>query len=525
MDDDALLCRYAQDRDEDAFTELVRRHLNFVYAAALRQVGGDAQFAQDVTQVVFTDLARKAAVLKNHPVLKGWLFKSARFAASKLVRRERLRQARERSAHVMQESTKGNAAAIHWEEIRPVLDEVLAELKTADRDAVLLRFFENDGYAEVGTKLRISEDAARMRVERALDRMRNRLARRGVTSTSVALATMLATQAGIAAPVGLVQSVTSTALAQAAGGVPAAGLLQFMGTKTTLGVASLIWLAGILSLPMAGVAIFETRAARRANLAVAAAQHEQVAQINRLKALQQEAGDSEVRMAEIQQILEQAQAGLAESLRASARAVAAQPRDPRTDGARFLASFPQARTLLTEASRVRTPPELLEIFRRSGLTPTQVANLDARIWANRLENLTLSPTNGIGWSVSGYPPDDEMRQLLGNDGFREFEDYKRMADVWGVAAQVASAVAYNAPPLTAAQIEQLAHAIYKVVPNPTLAPGTPEWDAAMAPLQSLMTPAQWQVAEGAFASVLFPRLLAWTQRTAANRGGGTLKSP
>jgi len=297
-----------------------------------------------------------------------------------------------------------------------------------------------------------------------------------------------------------------------------------MGTKTTFSVASLIWLAGILSIPMGGVAIYETRAAHRANVAVAAAQHEQAAQINRLKALQQEAGDSEVRVAEIQQILEQAQAGLTESLRASASAAATQPRDPRTDGARFLASFPLARTWLTEAGRVRTPPELLEIYRRAGLTPAQIDDLDTRTWANRVESLTLSPT-GMGWSVLGFPPDNEMRQLLGDAGFQQFEDYKRMADVQGVAAQVALAVAYNAPPLTAAQIDQLAHAIYKVEPNPTLAPDTPEWDATMAPLRSLMTPAQWQVAEGAFASVLFPRLLAWTQRTAASRGGGAPKSP
>jgi hypothetical protein len=180
--------------------------------------------------------------------------------------------------------------------------------------------------------------------------------------------------------------------------------------------------------------------------------------------------------------------------------------------------------LLIEAGRVRTPPELLEIYRRAGLTPAQIGDLDTRTWANRVESLTLSP-NGMGWSVSGFPPDDEMRQLLGDAGFREFQDYKRLADVRGVAAQVASTVAYNAPPLTGAQIEQLAHAIYKVEPNPTLAPDTPEWDAAMAPLQSLMTPAQWQVAEGAFASVLFPRLLAWTQRTAVNRGGGAPRSP
>lgn len=94
MDDATLLRRYAQDRAESDFAELVRRHLNLVYSAALRQVNGDTHFAQDVTQLVFTDLARKAAKLADHRVLAGWLFTSTRFAAAKLVRGESRRETR-----------------------------------------------------------------------------------------------------------------------------------------------------------------------------------------------------------------------------------------------------------------------------------------------------------------------------------------------------------------------------------------------------------------------------------------------
>jgi TonB family protein len=130
----------------------------------------------------------------------------------------------------------------HWQSVRPVLDEVIAELKSADRDAVLLRFFSGDGYAALGAKLRISEDAARMRVERALDQLRLRLARRNVTSTAAALATVLSHHAVVAAPPALVSSVSGAALATAASGAWAS--VFFAMTKLQIGVASLLVIAG-----------------------------------------------------------------------------------------------------------------------------------------------------------------------------------------------------------------------------------------------------------------------------------------
>src|ERR1035437_11195821 len=86
--DSELLRRFARTNSEDAFAELVKRHANLVYSAALRQVGGDEHFAKDVSQMVFADLARKAKALSRRETLTGWLYTSTHFAAAKVVRTE-----------------------------------------------------------------------------------------------------------------------------------------------------------------------------------------------------------------------------------------------------------------------------------------------------------------------------------------------------------------------------------------------------------------------------------------------------
>jgi len=238
MDDSTLLRRYARDRSEGDFAELVRRHLNLVYSAALRQVNGDTHLAQDVTQLVFTDLARKAATLAGHRVLAGWLFTSTRFAAAKLVRGEQRRRTREQENPLMPESDP--TAALDWERVRPVLDEALGEMDERDREAILLRYLEGCDYAQVGAKLALSDNAARMRVDRAVDKLRGLLARRGVTSTAAALSLALANQAIVAAPAGLAASVTGAAVA----GVGTAAVTFMSLTKLQLGLASAVLVTG-----------------------------------------------------------------------------------------------------------------------------------------------------------------------------------------------------------------------------------------------------------------------------------------
>jgi len=247
-DDDELLGRYAREGAEEAFAEIVRRHVDLVYSAALRRVGGDAHRAKDVAQLVFTDLARKAGSLAGRPVLAGWLFTATRFAAGKIVRGEQRRRLREQEAAMMDEvlgNAEGDDTRAEWERLRPVIDVAMCALAERDREAVLLRFFENRGLAEIGARLGLNENAARMRVERALEKLRAGLARRGVTSTSTALGVALANQAVAAAPVGLAGSMGAAAILGAsttvAGG---AAFFSFMAlTKIKFGVAVAVTLA------------------------------------------------------------------------------------------------------------------------------------------------------------------------------------------------------------------------------------------------------------------------------------------
>ena len=245
MKDDATLLRsYVRDRSEGDFAELVRRHVNLVYSAALRQVNGDSHLAQDVTQLVFTDLARKASSLAGHHVLAGWLFTSTRFAAAKVVRGEQRRRRREQEAHTMQETSTSDASeSLEWERIRPVLDDALAELGERDRDAILLRYLEGRDFAQVGEKLSLSDNAARMRVDRAVDKLRALLARRGVTSTAGALTLVLANQTVVAAPAGLANVVAAAAVT--VGGATATTVFTFMSmTKLQIVAASAVIAAG-----------------------------------------------------------------------------------------------------------------------------------------------------------------------------------------------------------------------------------------------------------------------------------------
>lgn len=263
-DDQTLLRRYVEHQAEDAFAELVRRHVSIVYHAALRQTRGDTMLAEDATQAVFIDLARKARSLTARPVLTGWLYTSARFAATKAMRGEMRRQRREQEAHTMQE-THAPDNGIAWRELRPVIDDTLHTLNEHDREAVLLRFFEGRTMAEIGTKLALSEDLARVRVNRALEKMRLALARRGIASTTAALGGALATQAGLAAPAGLAVSVTGAALAGgAAATTVGAGLGIFALMKTSkvlFAAASLAVVAGLSTAYLGASAVREQREA------------------------------------------------------------------------------------------------------------------------------------------------------------------------------------------------------------------------------------------------------------------------
>jgi RNA polymerase sigma factor (sigma-70 family) len=231
--DNELLRRYAETGSEAAFAELVQRHVGLVYSAALRQVNGDPQMAQDVAQVVFTDLARKATRLSRHPFLAGWLYTSTHFAAAKAVRTECRRRQHEQEASAMHELFQDSTLDADWQPLRPVLDQLMHELKEADRTVLLMRFFEHRAFTDMGERLGLSEEAARKRVDRALEKLRLLLAKRGVT-TSGTLGIMLSAHAVQIAPAGLAATLASTSLAAAAAGTGTTLTLMKLMTMTKI---------------------------------------------------------------------------------------------------------------------------------------------------------------------------------------------------------------------------------------------------------------------------------------------------
>ncbi len=207
--DQQLLRDYAGHRSEAAFAELVRRHVDFVYSAALRMVR-DAHLAEDVTQGVFVALAQNARQLTHHPVLSGWLHRTTQNLAANAVRTNVRRQTREQEAVVMNELLSAEPDAA-WENIAPHLDAALGELSEPDRDALLLRYFERKSAREMAQTLGISDEAAQKRVSRAVERLREFFAKRGVTVGASGLVVVISANAVHAAPVGLAVTISTAA--------------------------------------------------------------------------------------------------------------------------------------------------------------------------------------------------------------------------------------------------------------------------------------------------------------------------
>ena len=207
--DQELLREYSRDQSETAFAELVRRHVDFVFSAALRMVR-DSHLAEDVTQNVFVALAQNARAMADRPVLSGWLHRTARNLAVKVVRSDVRRRAREQEAIAMNDLVSPVPEA-RWEHLAPHLDAALGELEEADRDALLLRYFERKSAREMAETLGVSDEAAQKRVNRAVDRLRKSLFERGVAVGASALLGLVSAHAVQAAPAGLAAAICAGA--------------------------------------------------------------------------------------------------------------------------------------------------------------------------------------------------------------------------------------------------------------------------------------------------------------------------
>ena len=213
MNNSALLQTYARDHSEAAFAALVEGQVGLVYSAALRQVH-DAQAAEDVTQAVFIILARNAKRLAHHPALSGWLLQTTRYVANAHIRAAVHRVRREQEAAMLSDSNESSSAT--WVQLEPLLDEAMASLGETDRAVLALRYFEDKSSAEIGRQLNLTEETARKRTNRALEKLRKFFGKRGVATSATAIADAVSTNAVQAAPHALAKTIAAVALAKGA---------------------------------------------------------------------------------------------------------------------------------------------------------------------------------------------------------------------------------------------------------------------------------------------------------------------
>lgn len=213
-DDIELLQEYAKEYAETAFAALVERHLGLVHSAAWRQVH-DPHLADEVTQAVFIALAQKAPTIRRGTPVAAWLYRATRYAASNVLKAEYRRHRREHEAVQMQMETNSATDSV-WNEIAPFLEEAMTKLREKDRAAVLLRYFENKSMVEVGVAMGTSEEAAKKRLGRALQRLKVFFSRRGVVISAAGLGGLISANAVQAAPVTLVASTKTLLLLKGA---------------------------------------------------------------------------------------------------------------------------------------------------------------------------------------------------------------------------------------------------------------------------------------------------------------------
>jgi len=442
MTDSNLLEAYAKSGADEAFAEIVRRNIAAVYSAALRRVGGDGSLAKDVTQAAFIALARKAAVAAGHPFPLAWLYTAVRNEAAHAVRSERRRRIREQQAATLMSNDAETSAPPDWDQVAAVLDASIDELGEEDRRAVLLRFMDQRTFSEMADQLGVAEDAARMRVSRALDRLRTFLRRRGISSSSAALAAVLTENAVGSAPPGLAAAIVSGASASA--WVSAGGLGATLTALLLSPLAAMVAVAVVA----AGAAIYEGRQAATAEAQLSARRLE-------LKVAKDEFAANQRRLSAANQGRR--------SPNASARSGTAgnniSPADPKAAGLAFMGRHPEVQQAFEKWEDARTQGMYGAWFRQRQMTPDQIRQFvelkrAGSIAVNLSDLGTVFLTNQTSYGDADLQA--QLQGLLGPDGYQSYLAFASSVPGRQLAEGFASMLSETDTPLSSAQAQQMA---------------------------------------------------------------------
>jgi RNA polymerase sigma factor (sigma-70 family) len=438
MDDMDLLREYAARGSEQAFAALVTRHVDMVYSVAMRRTGNH-HHAQEVTQAVFIILAKKARALPAGTVLSGWLFHTARLTASNFVRAEIRRSRREQEAYM--QSTVNENGADDWQRIAPLVDDAIADLGEKDRDAIVMRFVKGQDNKAVATALGTSEEAAQVRVSRAVEKLRKAFTKRGVVLTGAGITGAIAANSVQSAPAGLAALVSASVAQGAAAGTTLAlvkGTMKLM-SWTRLQMAVLAAAAAVIG----------------------GQTYENVKQARQVTTLEQQLQQQ----SQAQQDQAEAQNAAIEKLRQENDEMAAGRRAADATAARLLAERKEAEAATTTATAPAAPAssipsqsglaqllsdpvssrylrdaELGKMRRRYGplihalnLTSDQTDEFVELTGDNRMTNIVVGVAFGQGTlsrdaahqAVDSATADlaTQLQALLGNAGYAQYQQY------------------------------------------------------------------------------------------------------
>ena len=482
MTEDAeLLSRYAAEQSEAAFAELTRRHVDLVHSAALRLMSGDLHAAQDVTQQVFTEVARQAKRLARHPALVGWLYTTTRLMALRMNRTEQRRQAREQEANMMNQLLHDDTPPVDWNRLRPVIEDAMHELDDRDRHAVLLRYFQNKTLNEVGAALNLTENAARMRVDRALDKLRGKLARHGITTTATALSAVVAANAVQAVPAGFAATISAAAVAGSA--VQTSTLI--VATKAIVMTTLQKTIVAAALAAAVGTGIYAVHQGAQLRGQIRSLQEQQAPMTAQIQQLQRERDAATKRAAALTEELASAKKNPAEVLKLRGEVGALRQEKAIADSKSAINKItanPETRKALRDQQKIGMSALYADLAKNLSLTPDQKGQLNDLLADHVMDSIDLitqalhdKDTRGQIdqlFSAQDSALQNQLQALIGADGLAQYQDYTKNLVSTVTAAQFAASLAGD-PATVADKKSQLTQAMQQATQSALAAAGLP----------------------------------------------------